>query len=190
MRILTTVAGLALGVLLLGCGDQGTKETSTASGGNGATAGVVKAMATMEPTKGSKVKGTVTFQKDGDAVKIMVALEGLSPGKHGFHVHEKGDCSAPDGSSAGGHYNPTDQPHGAPSDEKRHVGDLGNVVADENGKVDVTFTDKVISLDGPYSIVGKSVIVHEGEDDLKSQPSGNAGPRAACGVIKAVEAMN
>ncbi|MFP4071997.1 MAG: superoxide dismutase family protein, partial [Desulfovibrionales bacterium] len=109
--------------------------------------------------------------------------QGLTPGKHGFHIHEYGDCSASDATSAGGHYNPTDMPHAGPDAAKRHVGDLGNVTADDSGRVSENFLDPVISLNGPHSLVGLSVVVHEGADDFTSQPSGDAGPRVGCGVV-------
>jgi Cu-Zn family superoxide dismutase len=116
-------------------------------------------------------------------------LEGLEPGLHGFHIHEVGDCSAPDASSAGGHFNPDNTPHGTPENPpaQRHVGDLGNLEADAEGKAHYERVDQMLPLRGPNSIVGKSVIVHAQADDLSSQPSGSAGPRLACGVIQARE---
>jgi Cu-Zn family superoxide dismutase len=108
---------------------------------------------------------------------------GFTPGRHGFHIHEFGDCSAKDLSSAGSHFNPAMKSHGAPTDEMRHDGDMGNVVADESGKTHLEYIDRKITLDGENSIIGRAVIVHEKEDDLKTQPTGNAGGRVACGVI-------
>lgn len=142
-----------------------------------------KAVAVLHPTEGSKVIGTVVFtQKDG-YVEIRGTVKGLTPGLHGFHIHEYGDCSGHDGKAAGGHFNPTDMPHGGPDDEKRHVGDLGNIKADQNGVATIQMRDKVIQLGGPYSIIGRGLVVHAGADDLKSQPSGDAGDRVAVGVI-------
>ena len=149
----------------------------------GAERDVTSAVAVLHPTGGSDVHGTVTFLKVENGIKIIADVAGLSPGKHGFHIHEYGDCSAPDGSSAGGHFNPEDMPHGAPSDMQRHAGDLGNLDADAEGKAHYERTDDRISFSGAHSIIGLSVIVHAGEDDLASQPTGNAGPRLACGVI-------
>jgi Cu-Zn family superoxide dismutase len=144
---------------------------------------VTKAICILYPTKGNTAEGKVIFtMKDGEVV-ITGEITGLAPGEHAFHVHEFGDCSAPDAMSAGGHFNPTKMPHGGPHAEKRHVGDLGNITADENGKVVLDVHDKVIHLSGPMSIVGYSLIVHAAPDDLKSQPSGNAGARVACGII-------
>ena len=117
----------------------------------------------------------------------MVDLAGLKPGKHGLHIHEKGDCSAPDAASAGAHFNPAHSHHGGPDTAERHAGDFGNVEADASGKVHVELKDKNMKLSGPDSIMGKSVVVHEKEDDLKTDPSGNSGARVACGMIAAVK---
>jgi Cu-Zn family superoxide dismutase len=142
-----------------------------------------KAIAVLHPTSGNNVTGTVTFTASGDEVKVVADVTGLTPGKHGFHVHEFGDCSSPDGNSAGGHFNPTHKQHGAPDAVERHEGDLGNVVADSLGKAHLEWKDKVMKLSGPDSIIGRSMIVHVQEDDLKTQPTGNSGGRVACGVI-------
>lgn len=145
------------------------------------------ARAELKPTQGNTTKGEINFysttEKEKDAVKLNIEISGLTPGKHGFHIHEIGDCSAPDGTSAGGHFNPSASEHGAPTGEHRHNGDLGNIIADDAGNAKVSITDETISLSGENSIIGKSVIVHAGEDDLKTQPTGNAGSRVACGVI-------
>jgi Cu-Zn family superoxide dismutase len=142
-----------------------------------------KAICILAPTEGNNVSGTITFTQSEKGVWVVADLRGLSKGKHGFHIHEFGDCSSPDGMSAGGHFNPNGKNHGAPMDMSRHLGDMGNIEADESGKAHLEYTDPIIKLKGPNSIIGKSVIVHKGEDDLKSQPAGNAGPRVACGVI-------
>ena len=139
-----------------------------------------KAIAVLSSASGSKVTGTVTFTMSGDGVKVVADIAGLTPGKHGFHVHEFGDCSAPDATSAGSHFNPTNDPHAGHDADKRHMGDLGNIEADAAGKARVDVTDKKIKLD---AIIGKAVIVHEKADDLKTQPTGDAGGRVACGVI-------
>lgn len=143
--------------------------------------------AQLSPASGSQVKGTVTFTPAADGTKIVIDLTGLKPGKHGLHIHEKGDCSAPDASSAGPHFNPGHSHHGGPDTAERHAGDFGNVEADASGKVHVELKDKKMKLTGPASIVGKSVVVHEKEDDLKTDPSGNSGARVACGVIGAIK---
>ena len=142
-----------------------------------------KAIAVLGSTANSKVTGTVTFTKSGDEVKVVADINGLTPGKHGFHIHEFGDCSAPDATSAGSHFNPAKHNHGAPDASDRHAGDLGNIEADASGKAHLESTDKVMKLSGNDSIVGHAVIVHEKADDLKTQPTGDAGARLACGVI-------
>lgn len=144
---------------------------------------ITAAVAVLHPTEGNMVHGTVTFTKNTDGIRIVADVEGLTPGKHGFHIHELGDCSAIDASSAGGHFNPDGMPHGAPNDMNRHVGDLGNLVADEEGEAHYERTDSFIDFSGDHSIIGLSVVIHAEEDDLTSQPSGAAGPRVACGVI-------
>ncbi len=143
------------------------------------------ATAKMEGTKKFKaVKGTVEFKEVDDGVEVTANIEGLKKGDHGFHIHEKGDCSAPDAASAGGHFNPSKHKHGAPDAAEHHEGDLGNLTADKDGKATKTFTMKGITLgDGETSIVGKGFIIHEKADDMKTQPTGNAGGRVACGVI-------
>ena len=143
----------------------------------------MKAVAMVFPAKDKTVKGMITFTQTDNGVKVYAHLEGLTPGKHGFHVHEFGDCSAPDLTSAGGHFNPTQMAHGAPTDHTRHSGDLGNIVADDKGMATLEWVDPMMRLSGPNSIIGRAVIVHAKEDDLKTQPTGNAGPREACGVI-------
>lgn len=142
-----------------------------------------KAIAVLSSASASKVTGSVTFTKSGDELKVVADVTGLSPGKHGFHVHEFGDCSAPDATSAGGHFNPGKHEHGAPDASNRHEGDLGNIEADASGKAHLDITDKMLKLSGDGSILGRAVIVHEKTDDLKTQPTGDAGGRLACGVI-------
>jgi Cu-Zn family superoxide dismutase len=159
-----------------------TKDTKAAAGQ--AKAGKT-AVAKLAPTQGSTARGEVTFTGGPDGVKVVGSFNGLTMGEHGFHVHEKGDCSAPDASSAGAHFNPTAKPHASREAAERHVGDLGNLKADPYGLARVEFVDKNLSLEGPYSIIGKAVILHEKPDDFTTQPTGNAGGRLACGVIEA-----
>jgi superoxide dismutase, Cu-Zn family len=144
---------------------------------------LTKAIAVLYPTEGNQANGTVTFIKTTDGIKVDAKIEGLTPGKHGFHIHEFGDCSSPDGASAGGHFNPGHMEHGAPTDMNKHEGDIGNITADSSGIASLEWTDKSLSFDGVNSIIGHSVIIHAKEDDLKTQPTGNAGARVACGVI-------
>jgi superoxide dismutase, Cu-Zn family len=148
---------------------------------------IVKAVAVLHPTQNNKTKGTIIFRKVSGGISVQGTIEGLTPGKHGFHIHEFGDCSAPDAASAGGHFNPTGADHGARTAEDRHVGDLGNIEADENGIAKISYVDEHLSFDGNRSIIGRGVIVHEKEDDLTTQPTGDAGGRLACGVIGAAK---
>lgn len=144
---------------------------------------VDKAICVLYPTNGNEVTGTVRFEHTDEGVRVTADVKGLSPGKHGFHVHEYGDCSAPGATTAGGHFDPENQPHGGPKDMQRHVGDLGNIEANENGIATMEMVDSKLTLVGENSIIGRAVVVHKGEDDLESQPTGKAGPRVACGVI-------
>lgn len=163
-------------------GATGTAASKTTA------AGAPDATATLSPTAGNDVRGTVTFTQQGAGVAVHVSLTGLKPGEHGFHVHEKGDCSSSDGMSAGDHFNPMHMQHAGPTAAEHHMGDLGNVTADAQGKVESSFTTQGLALEGMDSIVGRAVIVHERADDLTSQPGGNAGARLACGVIEAAGA--
>ena len=139
--------------------------------------------------KYKNVKGTVEFKETDDGVEVTANLEGLKKGDHGFHIHEKGDCSAPDAKSAGGHFNPSNHKHGAPDAAEHHEGDLGNITADKDGKATATMTIKGVTLkEGDTSIVGKGFIIHAKKDDMKTQPTGNAGDRVGCGVITLDEA--
>ena len=145
---------------------------------------VIRAVAHLHPRSGSKVHGVIHFVQQGDTVKITGKVEGLEPGEHAFHIHEFGDCSDAKALKAGSHYNPEHKHHGGPHDEDRHVGDLGNIKADDQGNAEVSVTDKMIKLHGPHSIIGRSLIIHANPDDFKTQqPPGNAGARIACAVI-------
>ena len=144
---------------------------------------ITRAVAALSPTKGNNVQGIISFKQVEGGVLIVANVTGLSPGQHGFHIHEFGDCSAADGSSAGGHFNPTNTKHGGPDHADRHAGDLGNIVADDYGIAHYERVDTVLKLNGPNTIVGRSIIVHANPDDLTTQPTGNAGGRLACGVI-------
>jgi Cu-Zn family superoxide dismutase len=143
------------------------------------------ATAVLAPTKGNTVSGTVNFTQKGEVVLVEAKINGLKAnGTHGFHIHEKGNCSAGDASSAGGHFNPAASRHGGPSGTARHGGDLGNLKADANGYAQASLEIRGITLGTESnSIIGRAVIVHAGLDDLKSQPAGNSGARVACGLI-------
>ena len=139
-----------------------------------------KAICVLEPTKGYNVQGTLNLEAHDNDVQITGKITGLTPGTHGFHIHEFGDLSDPEGKSAGDHYNPQNHPHGSPDSSQHHSGDLGNIEANAQGIAEVNTKASGVTLD---AIVGRSIIVHGDKDDLQSQPSGNAGARAAVGII-------
>jgi superoxide dismutase, Cu-Zn family len=145
-----------------------------------------KATATIESKSGSKVTGKAVFTElPSGGTKAEVWIENATPGTHGLHIHEKGDCSAPDAASAGAHFNPAGYPHAGPADAKHHNGDFGNIEIGADGKGHLEITSNMLTVKpGPNSVVGKSVVYHEKIDDLKTQPSGDAGGRYGCGVIK------
>jgi Cu-Zn family superoxide dismutase len=152
------------------------------------TGAITKAVCVLTSTEGNAVHGTVTFTQQADGVLIEAHVMGLAPNsKHGFHIHEFGDISKSDGTAAGGHFNPGGHEHGAPDGAKRHVGDLGNIEADAGGHAMYKRVDKVVELNGVNCILGRGLIVHAGTDDLKTQPTGDAGARVAMGVIGAAK---
>jgi superoxide dismutase, Cu-Zn family len=147
----------------------------------------LRATAALQPTKGSKAFGEATFEEVDGKTRVIVFAQGLKPdAEHGFHVHEAGDCSSADGMSTKGHFNPHGKPHGDPKSAERHAGDLPALRAGKDGRarLDVT-VDAITVRSGPASIVGRGLIIHADPDDYKTQPTGNAGARIACGVIKA-----
>ena len=151
------------------------------SGPTGATA-----TATLEPRSTSKITGTAKFVESDSAVVVTIKVSGAAPGDHGVHLHETGDCSAADAKSAGGHWDPDHAQHGAPSATSHHAGDFGNVTVGADGTGTLTLTVPGLTVaPGSHSVVGRSVIVHANVDDFKTQPSGNAGARGACGVVAA-----
>jgi superoxide dismutase, Cu-Zn family len=165
-------------------GAASTPATATEPVADPATAQV-----SLTSAAGSSVKGDLTVTNEGAAVSIRGSITGLAPGKeHGFHVHEFGECALPDFKSAGEHYNPTKDPHGGPKSKTRHLGDIPNAKADENGRATIDVTVKGPTLGdtdvGPAEIFGKALVVHAMPDDYKTQPSGNSGDRVACGVIR------
>ena len=177
-RHFVLVPALAIGAVAVALAADAPQPSATG-------AAVSDAIAVLAPTQGQSVSGTVRFHREGDAVHVTGEISGLAPSaKHGFHVHEFGDCSAPDGASAGGHFAPEAHPHGAPDPATHHAGDLGNIEADASGHAKVDVTVKGLGLDtGERAIIGRALIVHGGPDDLTSQPAGNSGPRVGCGVI-------
>jgi Cu-Zn family superoxide dismutase len=144
------------------------------------------ASAEIGPASGSSVAGTATFTKlASGGVHLEADVTGLTPGEHGFHVHEVGDCSAPDATSAKGHFNPNGMPHGG-QDGEHHMGDMQNMVADADGKAHYSGDFASLAIgSGEGDILGRAVVIHAAPDDYKTQPAGNSGKRVACGVIKA-----
>jgi Cu-Zn family superoxide dismutase len=144
---------------------------------------VHKAIAVIHPTQGNTATGKVTFTQEKNGVRVVAECSGLTPGKHAIHIHEFGDCGCVDAACAGAHFNPTNQPHGGPHTPHHHVGDFGNLDANEEGHATLEFVSNDITLNGRHSIIGRSVIIHAKEDDFVTQPSGNAGDRIGCGNI-------
>jgi Cu-Zn family superoxide dismutase len=169
------IALLALAVPMVLIGAKAEEQADRGSTKN--------AVAVIHGFGESHVKGIVQFMTTDDGVVINGRISGLRPGKHGFHIHEFGDCSSADPKCHGGHFNPDKKKHGGPDSDERHVGDLGNITANGSGIATINMTDKQISLSGPHSIIGRAVIIHGDADDLKSDPAGNAGPRIAGGVV-------
>lgn len=175
MRFTRWIAPAAVAALLAACG-HGPHH-----GGAGSVA-----MAELQPTRGNTTAGTVRFEQHGKHVMVTARVTGLKPNQeHGFHVHEKGDCSSGDGMSAGGHFNPLGKPHGHHAKGAHHAGDMPNLKADANGVAQAKFhLDGITVGSGATDVVGKGLIVHANPDDYTSQPVGNAGARLACAVIR------
>ena len=148
-----------------------------------------RAAAKLEAAKGSDIWGSVSFVEIGGGVLVRADVRNLRPGgEFGFHVHEKGDCSAPDFMSAGGHFNPGGKPHAHPSKPERHAGDLANLKSDGEGNATYAFETTLLTVaKGPSAVIGRAVVIHANRDDYTSQPAGNSGPRIACGLIREVD---
>ncbi len=170
--VLLSVVGLAVGVAETEQARQ-QAQTATSSQPN-------EAVAVLAPTRGSSVEGAILLTQESNGVRLKGSVRHLSPGEHGFHIHEFGDLRSEDGSSAGGHYNPQKRKHAGPDAGEHHAGDLGNVTANPQGVAEVDKFANGVQLD---QLLGRAIVVHAGKDDLKSQPSGNAGARVAVGVI-------
>jgi superoxide dismutase, Cu-Zn family len=168
---------LASSALLAGC--------SGISGTGGMMGGGPRAVAQLQSTTGNTAAGTVNFVQNGDKVVVSGTVRGLKPNaEHGFHVHEKGDCSSGDGNSAGGHFNPDGKPHGSPDGDARHAGDFPALRSDASGNATFKFETSTLKVgSGASDVVGKGLIVHAQPDDYKTQPTGNSGARLACGVV-------
>ena len=199
MRTLPTVLFLATTLALGACKREepaaadapaaaATPATPAAEPAPAATPAQAAASAALSPTQGNQVAGEVKFDTVDGVVHVTGTITGLKPNsEHGFHIHEFGDCSAPDGSSAGGHFNPAKSEHGQVSADPHHGGDMPNLKADADGKatIDAPVSNNVnIGKGDGFDILNHAVIVHADADDYKTQPTGNAGGRLACGVIK------
>ena len=171
----------ALSAILLSLGVA--RATAADAMANAQPMAPTAAIAVLVPGSGSSVHGTVTFTQEHDGVRVKADVTGLTPGLHGFHVHEKGDLSKGDLTSAGGHFNPEHHHHAGRDAMDRHAGDLGNLEAGADGHATLDVVDTHLKLSGPESIIGRGVIVHAKADDMKSQPAGDAGSRVAGGVI-------
>jgi Cu-Zn family superoxide dismutase len=144
---------------------------------------IKQAVAEIRSFEEGNIQGKVTFTKVLEGVRVVADVKGLKPGEHGFHIHEKGDCSG-NGEGVGEHFNPSNSQHGGPDSMMRHVGDLGNLVADEKGNAHYEKVNTLISFEGKNSIIGRSIVIHSDPDDYRTQPAGNSGKKIACGVIK------
>lgn len=184
MRSTLSVVLLGAACVASGCDrpkDEAPSEEPAAKKGAAEPERFERAVAQIYPTKGNDAKGTVRFQRLDGELRVSIDVEGLEPStEHGFHVHEFGDCTAPDAASAGDHYNPTNAPHGLPSESERHVGDFGNLKSDANGRAKLEKTIELPSEQG--SIIGRALIIHARPDE-GTQPTGNSGARIGCGVI-------
>ncbi|MEP7313608.1 MAG: superoxide dismutase family protein [Pseudomonadota bacterium] len=189
MKKLVVVTAVVLAVALSACGRAPATSTQAAAAATVPAAGpaeAVTALVALAPTRNNNVSGTLTLVAEEGQVSISGQVGGLTPGsQHGFHVHEKGNCKAPDASSAGGHFNPASMEHGDPRMEMHHLGDMLNIEADEKGtaQVHIMLVGVTLKDGGPNDLKGKSIVVHADPDDYATQPAGNSGDRVACGVI-------
>ncbi|MEJ2368058.1 MAG: superoxide dismutase family protein [Acidobacteriota bacterium] len=180
-----------LAAVLIGCGSKTAQPKPTASSPpetpttNSALHSFPMAVAHLHFNGLENASGKVVFTQTDRGTQIVVDITGISPGLHGIHIHEKGDCSTPDFSSAGGHFNPSGTAHGGPDSEVHHAGDLGNIEIGPDGIGHLELTSRILTVEeGPDCVVGRAVIVHAGPDNLISQPSGDSGPRIACGLVR------
>ncbi len=198
-KLLATAMALTVAVTFAACGSKEAAEETAVAETNEpdpyteeATESHAEEAASASATFASNdgaISGEAVFTEADGGVAVHVSVTGAptgSYGSHGFHIHQTGDCSAEDFTSAGGHFNPTGAIHGGPDDAERHAGDLGNIEIGEDGSGMLMLTSDLITVgEGPNSVVGRGVILHAGADDLSSQPTGAAGGRLACGVVEA-----
>jgi len=189
MRLAISITSCLIGVVLISHA-QTPQSTQPAKAVSAPPEGQtpVGAGAELKPTQDNSVTGSLNLVAEKNGVRIAGLVKGLKPGtEQGFHIHEKGDCSAPDASSAGNHFNPTAQPHGNPKESgPKHVGDMVNLRADSQGvaKVDTFIAGAALQSGTPNDVFGKAIVIHQKPDDYTSQPAGNSGDRVACGVIR------
>ena len=178
-----SILSLLVGVSIFLASCDGSQKKGTSSKPS------KQATATIGSASGSDVTGTAVFKQSGDTITLTVEIQNAAAGVHAVHIHESGDCSSPDGKSAGGHWNPTDVPHGKWGEGEFHLGDIGNMTVGEDGtaKIELTTDQWEMGTGSIRDIVGKGIIVHAGTDDFTSQPSGAAGARIGCGAIALVE---
>jgi Cu-Zn family superoxide dismutase len=195
LRSVSITASLLIALVATGCENMPWNKDKDSDGAAKSPAAQTTAVVNVKPSKAAttqptlnNVNGTVTFvQTAPNTLRVTIDLSGLQPNsRHGIHIHEKADLSAPDFASAGAHFNPAGHKHGGPDSTLAHAGDLGNVSADEKGNAKAEMTVKGLSLDSSQAsgIVGRSLLIHAKEDDLKTDPSGNSGARIAGGVIE------
>ncbi len=183
MKKITFTLAVLCSALVFSCNNSETTDNSNQE----ATTETKMVQVTLAPKSESTLAGDIVFTQEGDEVTMQVAISGVPEGEHAIHIHEVPDCSAPDGSSAGGHWNPAMKDHGQWGEMAHHAGDIGNLVVDAEGKASLTFkTDKwcIGCEDSTMNILNHSVIIHAGVDDFTTQPTGNAGGRVGCGVIE------
>jgi Cu-Zn family superoxide dismutase len=185
MKFLAAVSTAVL--LLAGAAHAQQMKNSEMGMMNKMHADVKKAVCVLIPSENNNVQGAITFEAVEGGVKVVADVSGLTPGKHGFHIHEYGDCCGPKFKTAGSHFMAKGEKHAGPNDPDRHIGDMGNLVADAKGNAHLSLVDNKLRLSGPNSILGRAIVVHAGADDLSTQPSGDADGRAACGTIGIAE---
>jgi len=164
--------------------DAGSSSAPSAAGAPAQSAAVALATANLEPRSSSNISGNARITPSGSGVVVLVEVQNATPGEHGVHIHEKGDCSDPAAQNAGPHYNPKSSHHGGVSTPVRHAGDLGNMQVDSTGRGLLVVSISDLSIN---DVIGRSVIVHEKKDDLQTDPSGNSGGRFSCGTIQAAQ---
>ena len=180
MRIHRSVLAMAPLALLLGCASSKSSSTAAARPPAGP-----RATAVIEGRSGNSLSGTAAFTQNGDTVHVVVDVANAPEGVHAVHLHEKGDCSAPDATSAGGHFNPMKMEHGSPDAPAHHAGDFGNMTVGGEGHGHLELDSTMLTVTpGDHSVAGHAIVVHAKEDDMHTQPTGNAGARIGCGVVE------